>query len=192
MKASVSTRLRRALGHADMTIRRLQMAIPESVKGHSYASVHSYVKRDVDPPLEFLRAAAKVLDVRESWLVSGQGEMTETEERAREGWSPELQAKITEELKFFTEGPEVVQSMFWEVVRRWAAHAARHRGDLGDEEILAVVRQLNTWAFGPPELGLMIPMSEQRLTEYRIALLGALMTLYGEPEFDLTSLVGKP
>ena len=42
------------------------------VKGRSYSSIHSYFE-GVNPPLEFLEAAASVLDVPLVWLRTGEG-----------------------------------------------------------------------------------------------------------------------
>ena len=44
------------------------------VKGRSYSAIHGYF-RGVEPPLEFLEAAAEVLDVPVQWLRTGEGSM---------------------------------------------------------------------------------------------------------------------
>ena len=47
------------------------------LEGTSLSSIQAYVKGRVTPSIAFLRAAAHVLDVRETWLISGDGQPTE-------------------------------------------------------------------------------------------------------------------
>lgn len=51
-------------------------------KGQSRKMIQQYTSKTdpVTPPIEFLNAAARLLGVREAWLVLGQGERTEEEE----------------------------------------------------------------------------------------------------------------
>ena len=83
MKEQVGKRLKQALDRRERSIRNFQQALyDQHVHGSSYASVHQYVKGRTLPPLDFLEGAAKELDVRVSWLVSGEGLMgVEDEER---------------------------------------------------------------------------------------------------------------
>ena len=43
----------------------------DEIEGTSYASIHSYWRGDVEPPLSFLLAAADLLDVSAGWLILG-------------------------------------------------------------------------------------------------------------------------
>lgn len=45
----------------------------QGVLGSSTGSVSRYMRGEITPPLEFLQAAARVLDVFEPWLISGYG-----------------------------------------------------------------------------------------------------------------------
>lgn len=63
------------------SIRSFQSKMKEhGVRGSSYQMVHSYLAGDREPSLEFVRAAAVLLDVRETWLLTGSGPMTSLED----------------------------------------------------------------------------------------------------------------
>ena len=83
---SISERLRKELARTPPTsTRQFQKAVEDEAgkgtRGTSYASVYEYVegKSKTEPPLSFLRPAAKVLGVRLAWLVSEDGKRTERE-----------------------------------------------------------------------------------------------------------------
>lgn len=66
------------------SIRAFQQALQErGARGSAYASVHSYVKGEAIPSLEFVETAADVLGVRPEWLGFGRGEPTEEQEENR-------------------------------------------------------------------------------------------------------------
>ncbi len=73
MKSStIAHRLAKTLKDQDRSIRWLHQHV-KGVRGASYGSVHAYVTGNAkaEPPLEFLRAAAKALNIAEVWLISG-------------------------------------------------------------------------------------------------------------------------
>jgi hypothetical protein len=85
---TVAGRLQKATEDSRRSIRSLQQELhTQGVRGSSYASVHSYFKGPTEPPLHFLRSAAKALGVREAWLATGEGEQTETAQQIAEATS---------------------------------------------------------------------------------------------------------
>ena len=65
------------------SIRAFQQALQErGVRGSTYASVHSYVRGDATPGLEFVETAADVLGVRPEWLAFERGRPTQAEQDA--------------------------------------------------------------------------------------------------------------
>ncbi|MGI8497589.1 MAG: hypothetical protein ACR2OG_08430 [Gemmatimonadaceae bacterium] len=74
-RQAVAGRLNVAIQRAGVSKREFQKRVAATrTRGTSYGSVFSYLAGTHAPPLEFLRVAAKVLGVREGWLVSGEGE----------------------------------------------------------------------------------------------------------------------
>lgn len=73
---SISERLSQAFHGSDFpSINAFKSELNDrfpNVKGRSYSSIHSYFE-GVNPPLEFLEAAASVLDVPLAWLRTGEG-----------------------------------------------------------------------------------------------------------------------
>jgi transcriptional regulator with XRE-family HTH domain len=83
--SSVTERLQEAMHDADWSIRKLHSAIQATgVRGRSYINVRRYVRGEAEPPLEFLRAAAMLLNVSETWLVTGEGRKSIVEESAED------------------------------------------------------------------------------------------------------------
>ncbi len=83
-------RLRRELEKRKMSVKRFQETLHEKkVRGSAYSSVWSWLNDDKNPPLEFIRAAAKLLGVREQWLETGDGPRTELEAKTIEAAAPE-------------------------------------------------------------------------------------------------------
>ncbi len=77
-------RLRRAI-QAWGSIRAFHLEMKKrKVRGSSYPTIHSYLKGDTVPGRQFMRTASEVLEVREGWLVSGKGHMTEEGERLQQ------------------------------------------------------------------------------------------------------------
>lgn len=70
----IADRLREALRLRGRTPNWLQRQLTQQgVPGSSGASVSRYVRGGSTPPVDFLRAAARMLDVFEPWLISGYG-----------------------------------------------------------------------------------------------------------------------
>jgi transcriptional regulator with XRE-family HTH domain len=99
----------------------------ERLLGVTLASIQGYLRDDAEPSVAFLREAARILEVREPWLISGHGAPTSAEEarrleaeRRRRG---ELERAVVEG---FSEGlgepfdtlPDVAEAGLW---RLWAA-----------------------------------------------------------------------
>ena len=82
MPKSLSERLKRAIedwkraerGRSIMGFHRI--LAEQKVRGSSYAMIHHYLRGEWEPGMAFLVAAADVLDVRQQWLVSGEGAQT--------------------------------------------------------------------------------------------------------------------
>jgi len=82
--------VRRELEKREMSVRDFQKWLhKEKVKGSAYSSVWSFLKHDKKPPLEFVRAAAEVLEVPERWLETGEGPRTERKAKISEAVDPE-------------------------------------------------------------------------------------------------------
>jgi transcriptional regulator with XRE-family HTH domain len=82
---TVGERLRNRLEKAGLSVREFHRRMDElGVSGSSYPNIHRYLADRADPPLEFLRQAAKLLGCRFPWLVAEQGLPTEEEERAED------------------------------------------------------------------------------------------------------------
>ena len=54
-------------------------------QGASYPSINSYLRDKVDPPLDFIEAAADILGVRSGWLAFGDGAPTTRGRSASDG-----------------------------------------------------------------------------------------------------------
>lgn len=91
-------RLRRAI-QAWGSIRAFHLEMKKrKVRGSSYPTIHSYLKGDTVPGRQFMRTASEVLEVREEWLVSGEGRMTEKGERLQQR-GEELRRRDEERLR---------------------------------------------------------------------------------------------
>lgn len=93
-----AARLRRAI-QAWGSIRAFHLEMKKrKVRGSSYPTIHSYLKGDTVPGRQFMRTASEVLEVREEWLVSGEGRMTEKGERLQQR-GEELRRRDEERLR---------------------------------------------------------------------------------------------
>lgn len=93
-----AARLRRAI-QAWGSIRAFHLEMKKrKVRGSSYPTIHSYLKGDTVPGRQFMRTASEVLEVREEWLVSGEGRMTEEGERLQQR-GEELRRRDEERLR---------------------------------------------------------------------------------------------
>lgn len=66
----------------DERAKELEEAGGPRLEGVSKSSIQTYLSGKVVPPLPFLQAAARVLGLREAWLISGDGFATEEENAA--------------------------------------------------------------------------------------------------------------
>ena len=79
--SAIGRRLKRALDNLEKTQNWLSVRLRDhGIRGSGYASVRTYVRGEVRPGLEFIRAAADALGVREAWLERGEGDMTSSAE----------------------------------------------------------------------------------------------------------------
>ena len=88
------------------------------VRGVGYSSVYGYVKGDIpDPPLSFLKVAAKALGVREAWLAFGDGERSGSVAAVRDTLDS-LSEDAAFQLVPLSEDPKVVIHAFHGAFRR--------------------------------------------------------------------------
>lgn len=85
MVTTVGERLRAAIEESSLSVveftRRLEeRPEAEAFRGTSRAMIYRYFSGDASPTLGLLEAAAEILGVRLSWLVTGEGQQTEAEE----------------------------------------------------------------------------------------------------------------
>lgn len=100
--ARVSVRLEWALSGRD--IQWLQKELEErGAPNSTYSSVYRYVKGSVEPPLDWLRTAADVLEVRAPWLAFAQGQPTEGVEEGMKKIGGEL-AKLGTRMRTLVRG----------------------------------------------------------------------------------------
>ena len=121
----VGTRLNTAIERKGWTAGRfLEEMKKTGVKGANPPSILSYRNLTVVPRLEFLLAAALVLEVREQWLVLGEGPMTleeVTSDEARGGLKIKITERVVEALEeefpLYSRTDQVSRSAIWDV---WA------------------------------------------------------------------------
>ncbi len=129
---TVAERLKFALRKQERTIDSLLQGVKKAkVRGASRARVYAYLA-GAEPTPTFLRAAARELGVREAWLFTGEGQMTEPEQGLRasqelavmEGltargrrWQ-EATGAILEAVPALERASPVVRTMFAEAVFR--------------------------------------------------------------------------
>jgi len=164
----VADRLKTALDYRDKSRRWLHKRLEErEVRGHSYASVHSYVrgdpdKRDPEPPLEVVRTAAELLDVRVAWLAFDEGEMTEElEDERRDPLRDELQ-RLRERSPVLRNLPTGASETFLDL---WLAYQRQAPGggglreveggdevamELADDLLFLLTLPLQAWGFEEP------------------------------------------
>ena len=105
--------------------------------------VHDYLAKTRDPPLRFIRDAARLLRVREAWLAFGEGPMRATAAVELRG---DLKSKVESEWEWVITGSEPVRDQLHALLDRRIA-AIRARGGeviqsavmeslgIGDEEV---------------------------------------------------------
>lgn len=82
--SGAGSRLKAYLERHDISVRSFQQQLAASnVRGSAYSSVWSYLEGRVEPPMAFLEAAARELNVRIAWLAFGEGDVTEAAQEAR-------------------------------------------------------------------------------------------------------------
>lgn len=143
---SISERLKQLLEQREWSTRRFQEEVRaragKSTRGVSYSSVYEYVEGRTEPPLSFLRVAADVLGVRESWLTTGEG--PKTDEHAAEAYAAgtvaaEVAERVLAEIRagFSTCGPEEGKWLESDAFARAAlVHAWRRKCEGQSQDVL--------------------------------------------------------
>ena len=144
------------------SIRRFQRAMAEAeARGHSNQMIYDYLMDRRGPSLEFIKEAAKILDIREAWLVSGEGPMTDLEATVAGGISAPRDRLGREGFDFFEAEArrfgvtEAVNSLFADTVLQLLATATQQE-DIDQEMVSAVAGDLHwmlnlprhLWGFG--------------------------------------------
>ena len=167
------------------------------VRGGSYASVRRYLKCDVAPPAGFFMVAARVLQVREQWLVDGEGAMTEAEQAAAESitsvipigiatetdsalpvtpvlGSEVARRQLEERLRAFTKGEPDAAVLFHLAVKRLVAAAPNVNPS---PELVADAGEVLYDILMAPMNRLRVdrPVSPRERTDYFVAALHAVM-----------------
>ena len=177
---SISARLQAELNRPSQVLRstrdfqkRVARTATKGARGTSYASVYDYVTGKAEPPLSFLRPAAKVLDVRLEWLITGEGDRTQSESAWRTPNDSGPGSKTSDDAfkhMGWSDGPRALLHEAW---RRYLAGA---RGDLDESIVWRLGYELASLAAIPEYLwGFRHEMSRQQRDDSRIAMLHALM-----------------
>ena len=173
----------------------------QGVPRSSYATIHRYLSGETPPPLEFLRTAARLLDLREEWLVLGIGPPPTSEAGVGSAqvelpdsdfwtgnvrWLPESVVRIRDHAPTLTAGfvGDPVNSLFWEVMRRVAV--ASEDQPLGTRQIGAVATAIQSLVDTPLTLlgltaGKGPPKDQPEHTDYLVAMLHALSLAVAKP-----------
>jgi hypothetical protein len=180
-------RLRGAIERKEISVREFHRKMKaKGIPGSSYPNIHRYLSDEVDAPLEFLRAAAEVLEVRAAFLALNDGAMTEREQRAVELAAdaaplPSLGTVLAEHVPSFAHLPPLAQAAVIHTALRWAAvdhprfDPQSSEEEAAGAELLAAVAVMD--ALSAPLEGWGIPfegLGEQHRADYCMAMLHAL------------------
>lgn len=95
---TIAGRLKRARNRAGLSINQLHKLLQaDGVRGSSYGSVRNYETGRSEPPLEFIIGAARLLNVNQRWLATGETAIDALElhrEADREAEAARLQARL--------------------------------------------------------------------------------------------------
>ena len=122
---TISERLQEALDRRHWDIQTLKNRVSDlsdeaegTVRGVGYSSVYGYVKGDIpDPPLSFLKVAAKALGVQRAWLAFGDGDRSEAVAAVQDTLDS-LSQDAALQLAPLSEDPEMVIDAFHGAFRR--------------------------------------------------------------------------
>ena len=135
---SIGKRLRTALEECGMSVREFHRQMEgRSVRGSSYPTIHRYLADKSEPSMAFLKSAAELLEVRESWLAQGDGARTEAEEMMSGSIRPESPAHgvIRQTIDALPETKSLPDHLKGDFVIAWARRAGVteiHKGKLED------------------------------------------------------------
>ena len=172
-------RLRTELKSQDVSIRAFHFKLHEQkVRGSSYSSVRSYIDDTAKPPLEFIRAAAEFLNVREAYLESGEPPRTDAEAQVRAiGDASSPYQAIHEEgmiTAFATQG--VGNNLFFYIVERLVAAAPGEGPAPNRDDFRLLSRGLQAWIQAPwRTMRRGRPASLEASADYHLAMMTALL-----------------
>jgi transcriptional regulator with XRE-family HTH domain len=202
-RKAIAERLRQAVKDSRKSIRWLQRTLAaQHVKGSSYATVHAYLQGRTEPPQDFLRTVARVLNVRPEWLIAGEGAATQAALRVESWLDPweevgtaagkrmqRTRELLLKQLPVFERLPRTVRHLLTDALVRYEAGTpGRH---VTDERLAELARQLwalmarplRTWGFRndlDPERGELLLQSRD-FADYGVAMLHALMLALPAP-----------
>lgn len=182
-RSGAGERLKAELDARGMAVRPFQERLKKKrTPGSAYSSVWSYIKGRVEPPPEFVRAAARELGLREEYLARGVLPKTRDEQRVaelEEGSAAQADYLVNEELQrlLLSSGN---RALFHEAWRRFAAGA---RGGLPDRHLLNAAGTLmhvllhlsRIWGFRHDA------DDERELNDFYTAMLHAMMLAMPKP-----------
>jgi transcriptional regulator with XRE-family HTH domain len=152
--SETTDRLRQALERSPHSIRSFHRKMEETgVEGSSYAACHRYLHGKNTPSLEFLREAARVLDVSEAWLILGRGDPSpersaaeEAQARARASDAVDILEELIEDaFPAYADLPAHVRGAVlatWERLRADLRHRVLEEQERGREISLDEITQL--------------------------------------------------
>ena len=164
-------RLRLAVDEAFKTHKKFIAAIGSGgLRGTSMQAVYDYFKNDREPSLEFIRAAADLLSVREAWLAFGQEPM-------RDSYDGDITKRVEDEVAELVADSAAVTGHFHAVLNRWVSGLVSAGQEVPPTEILGRAKELRDMVRNPwEELSHRgIGSSGADWYNYRIAMLHALM-----------------
>lgn len=151
MEASeIRERLKGKVDELFESTRQFQIALEEAAapgtKGTSYASVYDYVEGRAKgaPPIEFLNAAAKVLNVRPAWLAFGDEPESPTAAAAERSDDPIIAAATIIPALTFGGGRELLVTLVHQLVGAQPADAP----DVTDADLASAVQAIELTVFG--------------------------------------------
>ena len=177
---TISRRLRLALIFADRGIRDFHRELEltckkKGVSGSSYTMVHNYLQGRREPSLGLLRESAKILGVREAWLVLGEGEPTVSEEALEyERTTDAVYEQIYDWVPELLDGPRGHPEAFHDALGKWVL-SAPGSNSIKTSKLGPMARGLYDLVYAPLECwGFRSKLPPELETEYFLAMLTAL------------------
>ena len=152
------------------TVRAFSAAMSQwGVRGGSRRMIHSYLAGTSTPSLQFLEAAAAVLDVSEVWLVLGKEPM-------RSMVDEDLTATVEAEWEWIIVGSETIRAQLHALLNRRIVAAKSLGGEVDESRILEWAQDIRDRVKGPwDDWTRGIGSTEADWYNYRVAMVHALM-----------------